>query len=319
MAAQLSIIVVSYNTRSLTLDCLRSVYGQTRKAEFELLVVDNNSTDDSAEAIASEFPQARLFAHHENLGFAAANNLAAGHATGEWLLLLNPDTIVLEEAIDTLVAFAKQHPTYGIYGGRTFFHDGTLNPTSCWRRITLWSMFCHAVGLSHLFPRSRVFNPESMGRWQRDTVREVDIVTGCFLLIRRSLWEQLGGFAPAFFMYGEEADLCLRARQVGARPVICPAARIIHYGGRSELRRTDKLVRLLAARRRLICRHWHPLLVPLGEALQDVSILARLLFRQASMLVVKQAKQEEERGLLEIWSRREEWRSLPPSLCRVEP
>ncbi len=226
---------MSYNTRELTLDCLRSVYAQTHDVSFEVLVVDNASADGSAQAIAAEFPCIRLFLLHDNRGFAAANNLAGQHATGEWLLLLNPDTVILDRAIDKLLASAKEHsairPQYGIFGGRTLFPDGRLNPTSAWRRPTVWSLLSTASGLSASFRRTAFFNGEAMGGWPCDCVRAVDIVTGCFLLLRRALWERLGGFDLAFFMYGEDADLCLRARRLGVGCLICrrddraPAAR----------------------------------------------------------------------------------------------
>jgi len=128
-----SIIIVSFNTRELTLDCLRSVYEQTGDVTFEVFVVDNASTDGSAEAIAAAFPQVHLIANHENRGFAAANNQAAQYASGEWLLLLNPDTVVLNRAVDRLVAFARravaEDAACGIFGGRTIFANGRLNPT----------------------------------------------------------------------------------------------------------------------------------------------------------------------------------------------
>lgn len=273
MTPKLSIIIVSYNTREMTLECLRSVYAQTRETPFEVLVVDNASSDGSAAAIAAEFPPVRLWSLSENLGFAAGNNFAAQHATGEWLLLLNPDTVVLDGAIDRLVAFAERaqatHPQAGIFGGRTLFADGSLNPTSCWAAPSLWSTFCVASGLTSVFRGASLFNPEAMPDWKRDTVREVDIVTGCFFLLRRSLWERLGGFDPAFFMYGEEADLCLRARKQGIRGVICPEATIIHYGGASEAIRATKMVRLFRAKAQLFRRHWSPAAARVGVRLLD--------------------------------------------------
>lgn len=270
---KLSIIVVSYNTRGMTLACLQSVYAQTRETPFELLVIDNASADGSAEAIADAFPQARLWPLNENLGFAAGNNFAAQHANGDWLLLLNPDTVVLDGAIDRLVAFAERaqatHPQAGIFGGRTLFADGSLNPTSCWAAPSLWSTFCIASGLTSVFRGLSLFNPEAMPDWRRDTVREVDIVTGCFFLLRRSLWERLGGFDPSFFMYGEEADLCLRARKLGVRGLICPEATIIHYGGASESVRATKMVRLFRAKAQLFRRHWPPAAARVGIRLLD--------------------------------------------------
>ena len=129
-----SVIIVSYNTRQLTLDCIKSALSQSGTMPCKLLVVDNASGDGSAEAIAAEFPQVELIRSEKNLGFAAANNLAARHANSDWLLLLNPDTVVLDGAIDKLVAFADTHPEFSIFGGRTLFADRSLNPFSCWRR-----------------------------------------------------------------------------------------------------------------------------------------------------------------------------------------
>ena len=131
-APVLSILVVSYNTRAMTLDCLRSVVAETR-TPYELIVLDNASADGSAEAVAAEFPQARLIASPENLGFAEGNNVAAQEARGEYLLLLNPDTLVLRGSLDRLLDFARAEPGAGIWGGRTLFADGRLNPSSCWR------------------------------------------------------------------------------------------------------------------------------------------------------------------------------------------
>src|SRR5262245_33862701 len=198
----LSIVIVSYNTRDLTVACLRSIDAQTQNVGYEVIVVDNDSMDGSAKAIAHEFPHFRLIPLNHNIGFAAANNLATKEARGCRILLLNPDTIILDHAIDNLMAFADQTRSCQLWGGRTLFENGSLDPTSCWRDMSLWSLTCFSFGLTYLAPKSSVLNPESYGDWKRDTVREVDIVTGCFLLIDRQLWERLRGFDPAFFMYG---------------------------------------------------------------------------------------------------------------------
>ena len=242
----------------MTLDCIASVYEQT-SSPFEIIVVDNASTDGSAEAIAQKFPQVRLVAETTNHGFAPAHELAVPMARAPWLLLLNPDTVVLETALDKLLAFAKRSPESGIWGGRTVYADGSLNPYSCWGRMTFWSTLCRTFGLSGLFSGSEFMNSEVMGDWSRDTEREVDIVTGCLFLIRRETWEQLRGFERKFNMYGEEADLCLRARKLGLRPRITPEATIIHYGAASDTVRPDKMVRLMRAKIELIKRHFSPL------------------------------------------------------------
>lgn len=255
-ACDVSIIVVSFNTADLTLACLESVYRETSTSSTEVIVFDNASSDGSASAVEVEYPNAILSANASNLGFATANNVAASRANGRYILLLNPDTVVLREAIDKLVRFAERHPEYGIYGSRTVFPDGRLNPTSCWGKPTVWNSFCRATGLSALAKNSEFLCSDTYGGWQRDSVREVDLVSGCFLLIRRELWEELGGFDTSYFMYGEDWDLCLRARALGARCVLCPDAEIIHYGGASEPVRADKLVRLFETRVKLYRTHW---------------------------------------------------------------
>ncbi|MEL7117035.1 MAG: glycosyltransferase family 2 protein, partial [Pseudomonadota bacterium] len=264
--AELTVIIVSYNTRALTLKCLETLYAATHRTRFRTVVFDNASEDGSAEAVAAGFPQVELIRSPENLGFARANNVVAAEARTEWLLLLNPDTEVHAGAVDALLDFAKAHPQAGITGGRTVFPDGSLNIASCWMRITPWSAFCQATGLSALFKGSEVFNPEGMGGWARDSEREVDIVVGCFLMIPRALWDELGGFDLKYFMYGEESDLCLRARRLGYRPRITPEAEIMHLVGASANTRADKALRVAKARATLIRDHWPRAWVPFGLA-----------------------------------------------------
>ncbi len=304
----LTIIIVSYNTREMTLACLQSVFAETRGAAFETIVVDNASTDGSAQAIHDAFPQVRLIARSDNLGFAAANNLAAREARGEYILLLNPDTVVLRGAIDKLLTFARGRQGEAICGGRTLFADGRLNPTSCWGRPTLWSAFCRGAGLSALFRGSRWFDPEALGGWSRDSVRQVDIVTGCFFLLRRDLWQRLGGFDPVFFMYGEEADLCLRAARQGVRCWITPDAEIVHYGGASERVRADKMVRLFRAKSQLYQRHWPPAAARWGDATLALWALTRLSALRIAQFLRPQARQSCETWR-QIWRRRAEWRT----------
>ena len=304
----LSIVVISYNTAELTIDCLRSIYREAIQNSFEVIVLDNASADESAKQISELFPQVRLIASSQNHGFAKGNNLAARDARGEWILLLNPDTVVQDHAIDTLLTFAGQHSEASIFGGRTLFADGTLNPSSCWARPTLWSSFCNGAGLAGLFPRSSFFNPESMGDWQRDTIRQVDIVTGCFFLLRKRDWQVLGGFNEDYFMYGEEADLCLRAAQHGFKCMICPNAQIIHYGGASEKVHADKMVRLFRAKSKLFAMHWNPVASAFGVLTLDLWAFVRLLAYSASRLVTD-SKVEQLNTWLRVWQNRKKWHS----------
>ena len=184
---------------------------------------------------------------------------------------------MLRGALDKLLAFAKAEPQAGIWGGRTLFADGSLNPSSCWRRLDLWALAMRASGLAGLFRDSPVFNAEAYGGWRRDSPREVDIVTGCLFLIRRETWDRLGGFDPSYVMYGDEADLCRRAQAIGLRPMITPAAEIVHYAGASETVRADKGVRLYRALMTLIHRHFPPWQRPLARALLLATPMTRAL------------------------------------------
>ena len=201
------------------------------------------------------FPNLQLIENKENSGFPKGNNIGVAAAKGEYILLLNSDTVVLDRAVDRLMTFAHATPQAGIWGGRTVFGDGRLNIGSAWGRQTVWSAFCFASGLSLLFSRLTLFDPEAMRGWDRGSEREVDIVSGCFLLIDRPLWDDLGGFDQAFFMYAEEADLCLRARARGARPRVSPAATIVHYGGASATSNTQAVRRVIRAKVALARKH----------------------------------------------------------------
>lgn len=317
----LSIIVVSFNTREMTLACLQSVIAETRDVQYELVVVDNNSNDGTADAIRTQFSQVKLITLNENIGFARANNLAAGLSRGRRILLLNSDTLILNRAIDQLCVFADETPSCRIWGGRTVFADGSLNSTNCWREMSLWSLFCFAVGLSYLVPNNPLFNVEGYGGWLRDTVRRVDIVAGSFFLIDREVWERLGGFDPNFFMYGEEADLCVRARAAGATSIMTPNATIIHYGGASAISGEERRVQIFRGKVTLMNRHWSIAASKLGRLLLELAAVIRwvgygLGARFTGRLLPRDAQAWEA-----TWKRRREWRygySARPSEAQQE-
>ncbi len=275
MTPDVSILIVTYRCRDAARACLASLEGS--QASHEIVVLDNDSRDGTVEMVRSEFPGVRLVASDENLGFALGCNRAAEEAHGEYLFLLNPDTVVHEGAVENLLAFARAHPEHGLYGGRTLDPDGSVNPGSCWGAPTLWSLFCFATLLTSAFKRTRLFDPESLGGWKRDTVREVDIVTGCLLLVSRSLWQELGGFDRRFFMYGEDADLSLRAAALGYRPAITPDAVVTHEIGVSSSTREDKLMLLFRGKATLLRKHWRGLRLRLGLFLLTVGLGLRSL------------------------------------------
>ena len=299
-APLVSIIIVSYNTKEMTLACIQSVIDETT-VPYELIVLDNASSDGSAEAIAQAYPDIHFMAETDNHGFAKGNNLAAVHARGEYLLLLNPDTLVLDGAIDKLVAFAEGSPEAGIWGGRHLDAERKMREDACWRRLSLWNVFCRTAGLTGLFSKSALFNSEAYGGWLRDTERQVDVITGALMLMKRRFWEELGGFDLRFIMYGEEVDLCLRAAQAGAAPLFTPTVEIVHFGGASQNVRADKQIRVIKAKLTLIDRHFPSWQRGLGRRLYALWPWSRALAGR-----LRGAKGE---GSVwsEIWDRRSEW------------
>ncbi|ORC32652.1 hypothetical protein B4O97_15955 [Marispirochaeta aestuarii] len=304
-----SVIIVSYNTAELTCAAIASVYEQTKQVNFEILVIDNNSTDDSADMIEKSFPSVRLIRLYSNKGFAAANNIAAEEAEGRYILLLNPDTLVLDGAIDKLVNFADKNTEYGIYGGSTFFGDMSRNPTAGWNMATVWSLFSTASGLSSIFRKSRFFNPESLSWWDWKRPRRVDIVTGCFLLIHRDLWNRLEGFDTRFYMYGEDADLCLRSAAINRFCIIVPDAKIIHFGGASEVVKEDKMIRLLTAKVQLFRKHWKGI-----KRKYAILMLEMWTFSRMTVLffisMVKKNNSPSFHSWKKVWYRRSEWETV---------
>jgi N-acetylglucosaminyl-diphospho-decaprenol L-rhamnosyltransferase len=306
---ELSVVIVAYKCRDQTRECLASLYEATQGISFEIVVLDNASDDGTVEMIRAEFPRVRLIAMPENLGFAAGVNRAAAAAQGEYLLLLNPDTVVHAGAVEHVVAFARSHPEYAIYGGRTLNPDGSVNPGSCWGRPTVWSFFCFASMLSTAFKRSRVLDPESLGHWQRDTVREVDIVTGCLLLVRRALWKDLGGFDRRFFMYGEDADLALRTASAGLRLIVTPECVITHEVGASSKARADKMVLLFESKATLVRKHWSAPRRQAGLALLWLGVGLRALFARMARGA------SDDSGWHEVWRTRRRWLAGYPAVA----
>lgn len=256
MAADVAIVIVSYNSGAFIGDCLESVFASRRDVHQQVVVVDNASKDDGAAEIRTKFPDVQLLEPGRNLGFAAGVNYGVRHADAEFVLLLNPDTTLRGHAVDEVVGFARRHPGHGLYGGRTLRPDNSLEPSSCWGEPTLWSMAMFALGVTTMFPKNRWLDPESLGGWQRDSVREVGVISGCFLLVPKTVWDELGGFDERYFMYGEDVDLAMRARARGYRPVICPTAELVHEVGQCSETPVHKSLLLYRGKASLVRTHW---------------------------------------------------------------
>jgi GT2 family glycosyltransferase len=226
----LSVILVSYNTRGMTLRCLHRLFDGLADLDCEVWVVDNASRDGSAEAIAGEFPQVRLVRSDRNLGFGAANNLAMRQARGRYYLLLNTDAFPEEQAIRRLMDFLENHPDTAVAGPRLLNGDGSLQ-VSCYRFPSPSRAWFENLWLSALLPHHPAIG--DYRRWAHDRERAVDFVTGACMLVRREVVEQVGGFDERFFMYSEETDWQRRMRDAGWEIRFTPNAVVTHLGGAS--------------------------------------------------------------------------------------
>jgi len=271
-----SIIIVSWNTRDILCNCLESVYKQTRKVDFEVIVIDNASTDGSAEMIKNKFPQVILIENSENRGFAAANNQGIVLAKGRYILLLNSDTLVLNQTIAETVSFADAHPETAVIGCRILNQDKTLQPT-CFMFPSILNMLLSTSYLYKLFPKNKFFGRERMTWWSRSDVREVDVVTGCFMLVRREAIKQVGMMDERFFIYGEETDWCYRFKQAGWKVMFAPVGKIIHLGGQSTRQvRGDMLVQQRISILQFIRKHHSCLKYRLACFLVTISLIMRM-------------------------------------------
>lgn len=232
--ATVDVIVVTYRSAGYVSDCLRAAADAlTELPEARVIVVDNASGDDIEAVVQTAGERCVLVQRHANDGFAAGCHAGAQISTAERLLFVNPDAVVEPDSVTALLAEAAAFPQAGIIGGRSVTSDGSTDPQSWMGRPTLWSALCFALGLSSALPGSRLFDPEAAREWDGQS-REVPVVSGGLMLVERRVWDQLDGFDRQFFLYGEDVDLCLRARRADCRPRVCGGARYRHSIGASS-------------------------------------------------------------------------------------
>ena len=226
----LSVIIVSYNTRAMTLECLEVLRTALGALPAETILVDNASQDGSVAAVREAFPEVRVIASERNLGFGAANNVAMAEAAGEFFLLLNSDAFPKGDALPVLVEYLRSHPRMGAAGPRLLNRDGSLQ-VSCWKFPSPVRSWLEGVGLAAAFPRHPQLG--DYYRWAHDEERTVDFVIGACLLVRRQVLATVGGFDERFFMYAEETDWQKRMHKHGWEVGFTPRAEVTHLGGAS--------------------------------------------------------------------------------------
>jgi GT2 family glycosyltransferase len=231
----LSIVIICWNDQRVLADCLRSIFTRTQEIRFEVIISDNGSTDGSVKYLREKFPKVRVIENGANLGFAKGNNAGIRASQGKYVLILNPDTIVHEGALDRWVRFADQHAEAGAFGCRVLNPDGTYQGSA--RPFpTIWRDILAAFYLRSLAYVSNIFISDTYTGWNGDTERQIDWQSGCCILFRADVLRTLGGFDEQFFYHYEEVDLCKRVWQAGYPILFTPDVTITHLGGQSVSR-----------------------------------------------------------------------------------
>jgi GT2 family glycosyltransferase len=281
---ELSVIIVSYNVRDYLRQALHSVIAAAAGISHEITVVDNCSSDGSARMVMSEFRSVRLIASDTNEGYSAACNRGIRASTGDFLLVLNPDTVVSADAFVNALTFMRGHPEAGAAGARMTDGDGRFLPES--KRgfpSPLTSLF-RLTGMGKLFPRSALFNAYYLGNMPENHICRADILTGAFMLIRREALDRVGLFDTSYFMYGEDIDISWRIRQAGYYNYYLPDVHITHFKGKSaqshpgqSLKHFYGAMKIFAGK--YIRPGWH-LPVGIGIAIAYRSALFRMRFKR---------------------------------------
>jgi GT2 family glycosyltransferase len=272
----LSIVILCWNDLKVISDCLRSIYDETHDIEFEVIVSDNGSTDGSIEFIRQHYPKTRVLENGENLGFARGNNAGIAQSSGRYVLILNPDTVIRDRALEKLVAFAERHPEAGAFGCKVLNRDGSYQSPA--RPFpTIFRDWIAALYLRPLAYISNSFLSDKYIGWKGDTERIIDWQSGCCVLFLESVLRRLGGFDSQFFYHFEEVDLCRRVWNAGYPILYTPDAVITHLGGQSVNRFP---IRFELERYRSRYRYYYKHFGPRGARRCRRTVLAWIRLRQ---------------------------------------
>jgi len=239
----LSVSIVNYNTRDFALGLVQSLIDNTHRTNMEIFIVDNNSKDGSVEAISMEYPQVKVIANQNNLGFAAATNKVIKTSRGRYVVLFTTDTVVSPGAMDTLVEFMDQNPQAGAVGPKILNPDGSIQ-TSGKTFPTPVVALAVTSGLGRLFPNNRVFHKYYLPTDEYQRFHEVDQLSGACMLVRRETIEDVGLLDEGFFIYCEDVDWCRRMRQRGWKLYYAPQSHITHHKGESSKKSSDQMIRV---------------------------------------------------------------------------
>lgn len=236
----LSVIIVSYNTKDLLKQTIQSVIDNTKDIEYEIFVTDNNSSDDSVEMVKKDYPKVNLIESKENLGFPKGNNIAIKRATGRYILLLNSDTKVIGECLQNCIKYMDKHREIGALGCKVELPSGKLDH-ACKRGFpTPEASLYYLLKLNKFFPDKKKFGKYTMSYVKDNEVAEVDSLMGAFMMIPKKVVDEVGMLDEEFFMYGEDIDWCFRIKKAGYKVLYYPVEKIIHYKGSSSKKKRAK-------------------------------------------------------------------------------
>jgi GT2 family glycosyltransferase len=230
---RVSVVIVVWNAKKYVQECLESLREHCAQVCSEVIVVDNASTDGSAELVEQMFPEFRLIRNSDNLGFAKANNIGIAQSSGDYVCLVNSDVKFLDDCISPMIEYLSGNSGVAMVGPKMLAPDGKVW-RSTMRFPTIWNYFCRALGVDIAFKKSRLFGGLLMSDFDHQTTTPVEVLNGWFVVVRRSALERVGLLDPQFFMYGEDVDWCYRFRQAGEGVVFFAEAGAIHYGGASS-------------------------------------------------------------------------------------
>lgn len=233
---QLSVIILNYNVRYFLELCLLSVESALTNIDSEIIVVDNNSADDSCEMIKMRFPNVKLIQNNDNVGFSKGNNIGVDEAKGSYICILNPDTVVAEDTFEKVLAFAQEQKNLGVVGVKLIDGTGNFLPESKRGIPKPWVAFTKVTGLYKLFPKSSLFNKYYAQHLSENETGEVEILVGALMLLKKELYQELGGFDEDCFMYSDDIDLSYRVLQKGRSNFYFHETAVIHYKGESTVK-----------------------------------------------------------------------------------
>lgn len=230
----ITVVIVNYKVKEYVADLLDSLFANSRCLELEVIVIDNNSGDDSEQYLKSRYPQITFIQNSQNEGFSKASNQGIKRSESTYTLLINPDTKVQQGTLEKLISYMERHTLCGVAGCKVLKPDGSFAPESRRSYLTLWSSLCALLGLHYLFPKSRWFAQRYLGWLDPEEESVVPVVSGAFMFWRTEVLKSLNGFDERFFMYTEDDDICLRLKQTRYHAAYVPSAAIIHYKGMSK-------------------------------------------------------------------------------------